>query len=158
MGMWPRTSVTQTSSPGPPGSAAHPGKTQAQQKHKQRGAREAGRKDTGVPAGREFQRARRLAKAPQLPQGGKAALRVDRFSYLLPLGCARLCSHLPTIPKCCRSVSSGLLPGGRRLGFKSRLLSTGPVVRTLSLPPRASVPVPPLPGKPEWLRWVHAHK
>ena len=110
--MWPRTSVTQTSSPGPPGSAAHPGKTQAQQKHKQRGAREAGRKDTGVPAGREFQRARRLAKAPQLPQGGKAALRVDRFSYLLPLGCARLCSHLPTIPKCCRSVSSGLLPGG----------------------------------------------
>ena len=81
MGMWPRTSVTQTSSPGPPGSTAHPGQTRAQQKHKQRGAREAGRKDTGVPAGREFQRAT-VGKGPTVTPGwqGSPASR----SLLLP--------------------------------------------------------------------------
>ena len=81
MGLWPRTSVTQTSSPGPPGSTAHPGQTRAQQKHKQRGAREAGRKDTGVPAGREFQRAT-VGKGPTVTPGwqGSPASR----SLLLP--------------------------------------------------------------------------
>lgn len=55
----------------------------------------------GPSGGGSFKGPSRWQGPPSYPRAAKAALQVNRFSYLLPLGRARLCSGLPTAPKCC---------------------------------------------------------